>query len=155
MVKKNGRGASTRPFSASTDKPAQKTRVKKKNTDTGNAYTFIQSLPKRHRTSEQTLSLSRDEQALNRPKRGRGDEDSDDDMEARIRKVAMMIAQDDKGDVESDESDIDSDQAWEDDGSDEERWGDVFRDLQKGKKANKGAKVAEKVIKVRACFERC
>ena len=69
-------------------------------------------------------------------------------MEARIRKVAMMIAGEDMGDVESDESDVDSDIAWEEGGSDDERWGDVFRDLDKGKKSKSKAKKEEKVLKV-------
>ncbi len=149
MVRKGGRPV-TKPFSASTDKPAQKTRIKKKDQDGGNAYTFIQSLPKRHRTGEEKLSLTRDEEAMNKPRRvKKGEEvDSDDDMEKRIRKVAMMIAQEGTGDVESDESDVDSDEAWEEDGSDEERWGDVFRDLEKGKKKKSKSKAEERVIKV-------
>ena len=149
MARKPSRPVS-KPFSASTDVPVAKLRTKKKNLDGANAYTFIPTLPKRHRTSAQTLSLTRDEEELNRPRRKAKDDegDSDEDMEARIRKVAMMIAQDDKGEVASEESDIDSDEAWEEDGSDEERWGDVFRDLQKGKKAKGKGKLEEKVIKV-------
>jgi U3 small nucleolar RNA-associated protein 14 len=66
-------------------------------------------------------------------------------MEARIRKVAMMIAGDDGGEVEDDDDeDVDSDIAWESDGSDEERWGEVFRDLKKGK-GTKGREVVKKV----------
>jgi U3 small nucleolar RNA-associated protein 14 len=43
---------------------------------------------------------------------------------------------------------VDSDEAWESDGSDEERWGDVFRDLAKGKSKAKKAKGKEVVLKV-------
>jgi len=154
MARKLGRPNTGKPFSATTEVKAQPKRIKKSRQDPSNAYTFIPELPKRHRTSEQTLSLTREE-ALDAKENRRGkkaaeDEDSDDDMQARIRKVAMMIAQDAGGEVESDESDIDSDEAWEEDGSDEERWGDVFRDLDKGKKGKGKAKQQEeKTLKVR------
>lgn len=142
----------TKPFSASTSAPEdRKSRPKPKKDKSQSAYTYLPSLPKRHRTSAQTLSLSRDEAELgkSRSRKAEDGEDSDDDMEKRIRKVAMMIAEDGPGGVESDESDVDSDEAWEDEGSDEERWGDVFRDLEKGKKAKKGGKqVEERVLKV-------
>ena len=57
-------------------------------------------------------------------------------MDERIKKVAMMIADEEPGEVGSEESDVDSDQAWEEAGSDEERWGEVFRGIkrEKGKK---------------------
>jgi len=152
MARKLGRPNTGKPFSATTEVKEQPKRIKKSRKDPSNAYTFIPSLPKRHRTSEQTLSLTRDE-AIDAKESRRGrkndDDDEEDDMQARIRKVAMMIAQDDGGEVESDESDIDSDEAWEEDGSDEERWGDVFRDLNKGKnKKGKGKAQEEKTLKV-------
>lgn len=151
MARKLGRPNTGKPFSASTDVKEKPKRVKASRKDPSNAYTFIPSLPKRHRTSEQTLSLTRDEAIdAKESRRSRKDEaDSDDDMQARIRKVAMMIAQDDGGEVESDESDVDSDEAWEADGSDEDRWGDVFRDLKKGSsKKAKGKAVEERTLKV-------
>ena len=173
MGRRDGRGIS-RPFiaSTSTSDPANPVRTKsgangasgaksgsskaKRRADPTNAYTYVASLPKRHRTSAQTLSLSRDEagpstrrprpQGQGRDGDGQGDEDDHDDMNTRIRKVAMMIAEDAPGTIESDESDVDSDQAWEDDGSDEERWGDVFRDLERGR--GKKGKTQEMVKKV-------
>jgi U3 small nucleolar RNA-associated protein 14 len=58
----------------------------------------------------------------------------------------MMIAGDDAGEVaDSDDEDLDSDGAWGSDGSDEERWGDVFRDLRKRGKKGKGKEVVMKV----------
>jgi U3 small nucleolar RNA-associated protein 14 len=71
-------------------------------------------------------------------------------MEERIRKLQMMIASETPGEVDEDseESEVDSDEAWESDGSDEERWGDVFRDLAKGKSKAKKAKGKEVVLKV-------
>jgi U3 small nucleolar RNA-associated protein 14 len=119
------------------------------------AYTYLPSLPKRHRTSTVQLSLTKDEAIASAgPSRRRlqpGEEEdaAEDDMEARIRKLAMQIAEDGDVVVESDESDVDSELAWEEDGSDEERWGDVFRDLDKGKKG-KGKKEKEVVKKVRS-----
>lgn len=116
-----------------------------KKKDVSDAYTFQAELPKRHRTSEQQLSLSREEADVG-PRRRHGDEDSDEeDMNERIRKVAMMIAADEVGTVEDDDDeDLDSDAAWESDGSDEERWGDVIRQVKKGK----GKKGKEVVLKV-------
>lgn len=74
-------------------------------------------------------------------------------MEARIRKLAMQIADDGEegGVVESDESDVDSDEAWEEGGSDEERWGDVFRDLEQGKKGGKKGKEVVKKVSYAIC----
>lgn len=60
--------------------------------------------------------------------------------------MAMMIAEEGPGEVDSEESSIDSDEAWESGGSDEERWGDVFRDLQKGK-GKKGKSKAKEVVR--------
>ena len=70
-------------------------------------------------------------------------------MEERIRKLQRMIASDAPGEIDEDseESEVDSDDAWGSEGSDEERWGDVFRDLQKGK-SKKGKKGKEVVLKV-------
>jgi len=75
--------------------------------------------------------LSREElEAL--PRRWKRDEEDEEDegMEERIKKVAMMIANEGPGEVESGESDVDSDGAWEESGSDEERWGEVFRGIK-------------------------
>lgn len=120
------------------------------------AYTYLPSLPKRHRTSAVQLSLTKDEAIASAgPSRKRfqpaeeEDDAEEEDMESRIRKLAMQIADDGEGVVqEEDESDVDSDQAWEEGGSDDERWGDVFRDLEKGKKIKNGGKVKEVVKKV-------
>jgi U3 small nucleolar RNA-associated protein 14 len=104
--------------------------------------------PKRSRTSAHHFSLSKDEAGPS-TRRRRDDEDEDEDaaMEERIRQVAMRIAGDELLDLdESEESDVDSDAAWEIDGSDEERWGDVFRDLNKGK-GKKGKSKAQDVVK--------
>lgn len=66
-------------------------------------------------------------------------------MQERVRKVAMMIASEGPQEVDSEESEVDSDEAWESDGSDEERWGDVFRELEKGKGKKKTKDVVRKV----------
>ncbi len=67
-------------------------------------------------------------------------------MDERIKKVAMMIADEGLGKVESEESDVDSDEAEEEGKSDEERWGDVFRGLGR----SRGKKTKEVVRKVGA-----
>ncbi|WWC85210.1 uncharacterized protein L201_000069 [Kwoniella dendrophila CBS 6074] len=146
----------SQPFSASTSSTAKKSKPSissakaKRRQDPSNAYTFLPSLPKRHRTSKAQLSISKDELESAGPSR-RVQEDSDDeeneDMQTRIKRVAMMIADDEnQGEIESDESDIDSDEAWNSDGSDEERWGDVFRELDKGKD-KKGKSKAKEVVR--------
>lgn len=124
------------------------------------AYTYLPSAPKRSRTSAFNQSLSKDEAAsASGPRRrkqpGAGgdqdDEDEDEAMEERIRRVAMKIADDNLVELSDDEeSDVDSDEAWEEDGSDEERWGDVFRDLNKSNQGGngKGKKTVEVVKKV-------
>lgn len=66
-------------------------------------------------------------------------------MQERVRKVAMMIASEGPQEVDSEESEVDSDEAWESDGSDEERWGDVFKELEKGKGKKKAKDVVRKV----------
>jgi len=138
------------PFSASSIAPARKPKPKsKRKLDPSNAYTYLPSLPKRHRTSEVTLSLSHDELKSQPSRRRHEDDDAEDDgMDERIKKVAMMIAEEGPGEVESGESDVDSDQAWEGKGSDEERWGDLFRGIQKGKSLGQG-KPKEVVRKVK------
>jgi len=151
MARKLGRTGGSKPFSASTDVTTKSKPTRKSRKDPSNAYTFVAALPKHHRTSEQTLSLTREEALDDKAARRSKKPDSDDegnDMEARIRKVAMMIAGEDIGEVESDESDVDSDIAWEEGGSDDERWGDVFRDLDKGKKGKSKVKKEERVLKV-------
>lgn len=172
--KARGHGASGSSSSGpgSSSAPAPRPGKKIKNFDSSNAYTYVPALPKRHRTSEATFSLSRDELALSGPssrnkqppaRLGQGPEDEDEedegeeeDMQERIRKLAMNIAADDVAPVESgsDDSEIDSDEAFDESGSDEERWGDVFRDLQKGKgKKSKGkGKEKEVVLKVSPCL---
>lgn len=172
MARKNAGGHRV-PFSASSQSASNKGKGKGKPTranrasknDPSNAYVFEQSLPKRHRTSEQQLSLSHEEAKLGagpskrkrRPQGREGDEEEEDDaeeqeeeMEERIRKLQMMIAGDAPGEIDEDseESEIDSDEAWESDGSDEERWGDVFRDLRKDKSKTQKAKGKEVVKKV-------
>jgi U3 small nucleolar RNA-associated protein 14 len=159
-------GGSRVPFSASSESAASKGKGKGKFTrdranrasknDPSNAYTYEQALPKRHRTSEQQNSLTYEESKAgpSSPRRKKGEDDEEDDeeleMEERIRKLQMMIASDAPGQVDEDseESEVDSDQAWESDGSDEERWGDVFRDLRKGKSKSQKAKGKEVVLKV-------
>lgn len=177
MARKPTRGNARAPFSASSSGPStsksksksssqSQSAPRKRRVDPSNAYTYLPSLPKRHRTSEAQLSLSREEAAAGPSTRGaRGpgprrrdgiedggddDADSDEDMEERIRKLAMMIAEEGPGAVDSEESSIDSDEAWESGGSDEERWGDVFRDLQKGKGKKGKSKAKEVVRKVSA-----
>jgi U3 small nucleolar RNA-associated protein 14 len=170
MARKTNGGPKA-PFSASSAsaskskskvKPSRANRASKN--DPANAYTYEPSLPKRHRTSEQQLSLSRDEAKAgpssprNRKNKklqsGNDDDeeegDEEEEMEERIRKLQMMIASETPGEVDEDseESEVDSDEAWESDGSDEERWGDVFRDLAKGKSKAKKAKGKEVVLKV-------
>jgi hypothetical protein len=165
MARKPTRGSIRQPFSASTNsKPNKSTSTseptkRKLKTNPAEAYTYLPTLPKRHRTGTEQNSLSHAEEALAKPRRepqvkkgkgkrnGTGDEseDEEDDMEERIRKVAMMIAGDDAGEVEEEESDIDSDEAWESGGSDEERWGDVFRNLEKGTGKKKVKEVVRKV----------
>jgi U3 small nucleolar RNA-associated protein 14 len=175
MARKPTRGAARAPFSGSSSGPStsksksksssqsksqsqSQSAPRKRRLDPSNAYTYLPSLPKRHRTSEAQLSLSREEAAAGPSTRGTrgpgprregeddGDGDSDEDMEERIRKMAMMIAEEGPGAVDSEESSIDSDEAWEAGGSDEERWGDVFRDLQKGK-GKKGKSKAKEVVR--------
>lgn len=144
----------SKPNAGSANKPD---RIPARKLNTANAYTFLPSLPKRHRTSEATLSLSKDEAGPSSPRsrqrqvegdEDEGEEEDENDMEDRIRKLAMKIAADDVGEIdpESEESEIDSDEAWGSDGSDEERWGDVFRDLERGKgKKGKGKEIVKKV----------
>jgi U3 small nucleolar RNA-associated protein 14 len=74
-------------------------------------------------------------------------------MDERIRKVAMMIADEGPGEVDSEESSVDSDEAWEEGGSDDERWGDVFRDLEKGRGKKGKGKAKEVVRKVSAASD--
>lgn len=112
-------GGPRAPFSASSasasnlkskQKPSRANRASKN--DPANAYTYEPSLPKRHRTSEQQNSLSRDEAKAgpSSPRRkgksiqkgGNGDDDEEEDdeeedMEERIRKLQMMIASDAPG----------------------------------------------------------
>ena len=141
--RRSGGGGGTAP-----NNHAAERRKKQQDADPSEAYTFMPALPKRHRTSEQQLGLTYEEKQLQaQGGRRRDGDDSDEDMNARIKKIAMMIAADDAGAVEDDDDeDVDSDEAWESDGTDEERWGDVFRGLQKGK----GKKGKEVVLKVGA-----
>jgi len=156
-------GGGRAPFSSATatSKKAKPTRANRASkNDPSNAYTYIPALPKRHRTSEQQNSLSYEETKAgpSSPRRkskqiAEEDEEEDDEeveMEERIRKLQRMIASDAPGviDEESEESEVDSDDAWGSEGSDEERWGDVFRDLEKGKSKGKKAKGKEVVLKV-------
>ncbi|WOO78479.1 putative protein [Vanrija pseudolonga] len=141
--RRSGGGGGTAP-----NNHAAERRKKQQDADPSEAYTFMPALPKRHRTSEQQLGLTYEEKQLQaQGGRRRDGDDSDEDMNARIKKIAMMIAADDAGAVEDDDDeDVDSDEAWESDGTDEERWGDVFRGLQKGK-GKKGKEVVLKPAK--------
>lgn len=148
MARKNSRASAV--FSASTEgKKKSKSKGKGKVRDNvDDAYTFEQELPKRHRTAESKFALTREEKVGGAR---RIEDEDDDDMNARIRKVAMMIAGDDKADVlDSDDEDVESDDAWDSEGSDEERWGDAFRKLEKGKGKKGKGKGKEEVLKVRA-----
>lgn len=140
--RRSGGGGGAAPISNGAER-----RKSKQQDDPSEAYTFMPALPKRHRTSEQQLGLTYEEKQLQaQGGRRRDDDDSDEDMNARIKKIAMMIAADDAGAVEDDDDeDVDSDEAWESDGTDEERWGDVFRGLKKGQGKKKGKEVALKV----------
>lgn len=168
----NSNGGPRMPFSASSQgKPNGGKKVysranRASKNDPSNAYTYEPSLPKRHRTSEQQLSLTHEEAKAGPSERRRhrkpaeeqndeeAAEEEEEEMEDRIRKLQMMIAGDEPGqiDEDSEESEIDSDEAWESDGSDEERWGDVFRDLKKDKSKNRKAKGKEVVKKVCGSF---
>lgn len=159
-------GNAKAPYSASTSKPNGKGACSgkpRRKLDPTNAYAYTPGKVTGLRTSEAQLSLSRQEQKEAGPSRPRKQQrrdagaddhddeegDSDEDMQERIRKVAMMIAEEGPGQVESDESDLDSDEAWEEGGSDDERWGDVFRDMERSRKKGKGkAKQAEVVRRV-------
>jgi len=156
-------GGGRAPFSsaAATSKKAKPSRANRASkNDPSNAYTYIPALPKRHRTSEQQNSLSYEETKAgpSSPRRkskqiaeeDEEEEDEEVEMEERIRKLQMMIASDNPGEIDEDseESEVDSDEAWGSEGSDEERWGDVFRDLEKGKSKGKKAKGKEVVLKV-------
>lgn len=176
-IAKMARGVTKLPYTASSAKPysTKKSKSKPKRDPSAtvapkptrqplqslpepdDAYTYLPSLPKRHRTSTVQLSLTKDEAVASagpsrrRYQPGEEEDGEEEDMETRIRKLAMQIAEDpneEGGQVESDESDVDSEMAWEEGGSDEERWGDVFRDLEKGKKGGKGKKEKEVVKKV-------
>lgn len=144
MARKNSRA--TGVFSASTEggrksKPKGKGKVRDNVED---AYTFKQELPKRHRTGESKFTLSREEKIGGAR---RIENEDDDNMNARIRKVAMMIAGDDKVDVlDSDDEDVESDDAWASEGSDEERWGYAFKKIEKGK--GKKGKGKEEILRV-------
>ncbi|ODO03468.1 U3 small nucleolar RNA-associated protein 14 [Cryptococcus wingfieldii CBS 7118] len=140
----------SRPFTASTEsKPKKAKAVPKRKLNTANAYTYIPDLPKRHRTSAFQNSLSHEELEESRAQnKGRhNDEDNEESMQSRVKKIAMMIAGEEAQEVDSEESDIDSDAAWESDGSDEERWGDVVRAVQKGKGKKKAKDVVLKPAK--------
>ncbi|WVO21772.1 uncharacterized protein IAS62_003085 [Cryptococcus decagattii] len=141
----------SKPFTASTisqEKPKKQV-IKKKKLDPANAYTYLPSLPKRHRTSAFQNSLSYEElqQAKESSKGRHYHEDDEESMQERVRKVAMMIASEGPQEVDSEESEVDSDEAWESDGSDEERWGDVFRELENGKGKKKAKDVVRKPAK--------
>ncbi|TXT09160.1 hypothetical protein VHUM_02634 [Vanrija humicola] len=149
MARSGARSSGTKVFSSSSQSAGNGAeRRKKQQDDPSEAYTFMPALPKRHRTSEQQLGLTYEEKQLHaQGGRRRDGDDSDEDMSARIKKIAMMIAADDAGAVEDDDDeDVDSDEAWDSDGTDEERWGDVFRDLKKGK-GKKGKEVVLKPAK--------
>ncbi|EIW70264.1 hypothetical protein M231_02770 [Tremella mesenterica] len=123
-------------------------------------YTYLPSLPKRHRTSAQTLSLSREESAAHEKDVRRGgkgkkrdeEDDGEEKMKDRIAKVAMMIASEETGVVE-DESEVESDDAWDE--GDEDRWGDMLRDMRgksgdgRSGKGEKGDKKEEKRKRVK------
>lgn len=135
------------PFSASSTVSSRRPKHKaKRKLDSSNAYTYLPSLPKRHRTSEATLSLSREEvgASSSRDRHEKSDEE-DEAMDERIRKVAMMIADEGPGEVRSGESDVDSDGAWDEEGSDEERFGHVFSVMHRKGKGEKDKAAARKV----------
>ncbi|WVQ71476.1 hypothetical protein IAR50_001014 [Cryptococcus sp. DSM 104548] len=140
----------SRPFTASTEAKPQKAKaIPKRKLNTANAYTYIPALPKRHRTSAFQNSLSHEEieESKAQSKGRHNEEDNEESMASRVKKIAMMIAGEEPQEVDSDESDIDSDAAWESDGSDEERWGDVVRAVQKGKGKKKAKDVVLKPAK--------
>lgn len=154
FINKRSKPSKTRSAEGDAPKPRPQARsTATQHLEPDDAYTYLPSLPKRHRTSAVQLSLTKDEAAAaagpsRRRQPGADSEDEEDDMEERIRKVAMQIAEEGPGVVESDESDVDSDLAWEEGGSDEERWGDVFRDLNKGKGKKVKGKAKEVIKKV-------
>jgi U3 small nucleolar RNA-associated protein 14 len=157
---RTAKGGGRAPFSsATTTKKSKPTRANRSSkSDPANAYTYEPSLPKRHRTSEQQNSLTYEETKAgpSSPRRKNRDIEEEDEgdeeleMEERIRKLQRMIAGDAPAEIdeESEESEVDSDEAWGSEGSDEERWGDVFRDLQKGKSKKGKSKGKEVVLKV-------
>lgn len=155
---RKGTARTGKPFTASSSSSKPTSRpAKRPKRDTADAYTYEHALPRRRRTSEAQLSLSKEEAGPSeRPGRGRAkrpaaggeeDEDSADDMAERIRSIARRIAQDELEEhVESEESEVDSDEAFEE--SDEERWGDTFERLDKGKGKKGKSKAQEVVLKV-------
>ena len=149
MARKPG-GLIKAPFSSSSNRSTRKPQLKsKRKLDTSNAYTYLPSLPKRHRTSEATLSLSRDEAGASSSRDRYEEVDEEGEaMDERIRKVAMMIADEGPGEVRDGESDVDSDGAWNEEGSDEERFGHVFSAMQRKRKGEKVKAVPRKVGEV-------
>ncbi|KAK4683749.1 U3 small nucleolar RNA-associated protein 14, partial [Tremellales sp. Uapishka_1] len=152
MARKPTRGSNPRaPFSASSTVKAAPPKTKsKRKLDPTNAYTYVPALPKRSRTDDATLSLTREEAGPSTRRRKPADEEEDEDeaMEERIRKLGMMIAEEGPGEVgDDDDEEVDSDEAFGEDGSDEDKWGDTFRDLEKAKRKKGKGKAVREVAK--------
>jgi U3 small nucleolar RNA-associated protein 14 len=139
--------------------PTKLARRRAKDDIVGNdVYTFEEGPSKRLRTDDDRFKLSREENALAGGSRREDDEvdpeDSDDDMAARIRQAALKIAGHEALDLGDDESEIDSDAAWDEEGSDDERWGGAFEKWKKNGKSKKAVKAKQQKAKeVRSFLE--
>jgi U3 small nucleolar RNA-associated protein 14 len=75
-------------------------------------------------------------------------------MAARIRQAALKIAGHEALDLGDDESEIDSDAAWDEEGSDDERWGGAFEKWKKNGQSKKAVKAKQQKAKeVRSFLE--
>jgi hypothetical protein len=119
-------------------------------------YTFEQGSSRHMRTDSNRFNLSREERSLaggggasksanpDASASEASDDDSDDDMASRIRAAALKIAGQESFDLQDDEEEVDSDDAWDEEGGDEDRWGDAF-EKWKGGKSNGKKKQSVKV----------
>ncbi len=135
-----------RPTSDDTHKPARI--PKDKDAIEDDIYTFEQGSSRRMRTDSNRFNLSREERSLAGGRASKSanpdasasdvsDDDSDDEMASRIRAAALKIAGQESFNLEEDEEEVNSDDAWDEEGDDEERWGDAFEKWKGGKSQGK------------------